>query len=97
MPAVAARLETLFHDEGARSADWIARQKAAIGRAVDTLEAEITGLSKSYTIGHVAVLCALNYLDFRLPDERWREGRPQLNAWYEQESRRQSFQKTIPH
>ncbi len=95
--AVAARLEVMFHEEAVRSTDWIIRQKAAMGRAVDALEAGADDLAKSYTIGHVSVLCALNYLDFRLPDERWREGHSRLSAWYERESRRQSFQKTIPH
>lgn len=35
-----------------------------------------------FGIGHIAIGCALSYLDFRFATWNWREGRPQLAAWH---------------
>ena len=39
-------------------------------------------MSGSPHIGHIALACALAYLDFRIGSE-WRNGRPNLVAWLE--------------
>ena len=59
----------------------IARFKAAIGRAVSTLEADPP--HKHVDIGSITVACALGYLDFRFADDAWRNGHSKLAAWYE--------------
>jgi glutathione S-transferase len=41
-------------------------------------------LSGPRTIGHIATGCMLGYLDFRFPDDGWREGHPRLRRWYEE-------------
>jgi glutathione S-transferase len=52
--------------------------------ALDTLEAEASALeSAPFGIGHVAIGCALDYLDFRWPAEDWRPGRPALARWHD--------------
>jgi len=52
--------------------------------SLDALEAEAPALSAApFGIGHVAIGCALGYLDFRYGEEPWRAGRPALAAWYE--------------
>ena len=57
---------------GARAFD--ARQKAAVDRALDVLEANPpVGLDD---IGAIAVGCALGYLDFRFAAEPWRDAHP---------------------
>ncbi|MEI7607642.1 MAG: glutathione S-transferase N-terminal domain-containing protein [Rhodospirillaceae bacterium] len=93
--AVARRLETLRPD-GQRSDTWIARQTAAMVRACDALEGWVDDLSGSVTIGSLAVLVALGYLDLRFADDNWRAERPKLAAWFETASKRSSFQATKP-
>ncbi len=47
------------------------------------LEAEAPALAGGpMTIGHIAIGCALAYLDFRYADMGWRNGRPALAAWF---------------
>lgn len=83
--AVVAVYEGRRPTEEARSAN-IARQKAAIARGLDVLEAEIETLEGPWTIGSVTAICALGYLDFRLGADNWRAARPRLAAWYERVS-----------
>ena len=82
--------------EELRSADWSARQKRAIDRALDVLEGEVAGWDDALTIAHVTAGCALGYLDFRFGAEDWRPGRPNLTAWYEGFAARPSMQASIP-
>ena len=93
--AVARRLETL-RPENLRSDTWIARQIAAMVRACDALEGWVDDLSGPVTIGSLAVLVALGYLDLRFAEDNWRAGRPKLAAWFETASKRPSFQATKP-
>ncbi|MDC7787107.1 glutathione S-transferase [Rhodoplanes sp. TEM] len=47
------------------------------------LEDEAEALAATpFGIGHVALGCALSYVDFRFPELAWRTGRPRLAAWY---------------
>ncbi|MBE9603747.1 glutathione S-transferase [Acetobacteraceae bacterium H6797] len=49
-----------------------------------SLEAEAETLGKlPFGIGHIAIGCALSYMDFRFADLGWREGHPKLHAWHE--------------
>ena len=81
--------------EGYRSEDWVARQRAAIDRALDVLEDE-TAAFGGISIGLIAIGCALGYVDFRLPDVDWRAGRPTLAKWYGIVSERPSMRDTVP-
>jgi glutathione S-transferase len=75
--------------------DLFDRQAAALNAALDKLEAE--GLpADRFQIGEIAVAAQLAYLDGRAVLE-WREGRPNLAAWYETASRRTSMVATAPH
>jgi glutathione S-transferase len=47
------------------------------------LEHEAPALDSSqYSIGHIALGCALAYLDFRFADRPWREDHPRLATWH---------------
>jgi glutathione S-transferase len=92
---VSARLEST-RPAGTKSDDWIARQRAAIFRSLDALEAEAAGLGSGITIGHVAIACALGYLDFRFAADDWRKGRPALAKWFEGFAKRPSMASTVP-
>jgi glutathione S-transferase len=93
--AILRRLEGNRPDQ-LRSTDWMERQRAAVARSVDALEACAAKLGERFTIGSVAVLAALGYLDFRFGHEDWRTGHPALAAWFDAESKRDSFVKTAP-
>lgn len=93
--AVLRRLEQMRPD-AQRSADWIARQQRAVMRGCDFLEAHVDELAGPLTVGGLAVLAALGYLDFRFGDEDWRPGRPRLAAWFAEASQRDSFRQTQP-
>jgi len=57
------------------------RQVRAVDRTLDVLEAHPLG--QHVDIGLISIACALGYLDFRYPDEPWRDSRPVLAAWFE--------------
>ncbi|EJL32236.1 glutathione S-transferase [Caulobacter sp. AP07] len=81
--------------DGDQRQDLFDRQAAALNAALDKLEAE--GLSADrFQIGEIAVAAQLAYLDGRKVLD-WREGRPNLAAWYETASRRTSMVATAPH
>ncbi len=79
-----------------QSAAWQERQRLAIARACDALEADAESLDGPVTIGTLAVACALGYLDLRWDRDKWRDGRPRLAAWFETYSRRPSMLDTAP-
>jgi glutathione S-transferase len=73
---------------------------------LDRQHAKITGtlnriasiaLPRSADIAAITLGCALGYLDFRLPQLGWRNGRAALGEWYASFSERKSMQATIPH
>lgn len=93
--AVARRLE-MMRPDGERSDKWIARQTAAMGRALDALEELADTLGAEPSIGTIAVASALGYVDLRFSEDGWRNGRPKLAAWFETASKRPSYLQTLP-
>jgi glutathione S-transferase len=62
---------------------WIEAQWAKAARALDAIEARwLSHLAGPLDIGQIALGCALGYLDFRLDDRNWRQGREGLADWY---------------
>lgn len=72
--------EKRFRPEEKRHADWVARQKAKVDRALAHLEAHTPATGASPHIGDISLACALGYLDFRF-EGTWRESHPNLVAW----------------
>ncbi|MEH2558896.1 glutathione S-transferase [Bradyrhizobium algeriense] len=67
---------------GRQTHEWLDAFAVKAAATLDRLEAEAAALeSEPFGIGHIAVGCALSYLDFRFADLAWREGRPRLAAW----------------
>jgi glutathione S-transferase len=65
--------------------------------ALDRLEAEAATLEATpFGIGHIAVGCALSYVDFRFPERDWRAGRPAITAWHNAFAARPSVVATEP-
>jgi glutathione S-transferase len=65
--------------------------------ALDFVERHADELSSAQlSVGHIAVGCALGYLDFRYPDLNWRSARPRVTAWFAEFGARPSFKATEP-
>lgn len=84
--------------ENEQSPAWITKQTAKLARGLDALEDEAEALSGPITIGHIAIGCALGWLEFRFADEHdhWRNNRTSLAHWYENFAQRPSMQDTVP-
>lgn len=72
--------EGRFRPEEKQHGPWVARQKAKVDRGLAQLKANPPSLDTDLTIGHVAVACALGYLDLRF-EGTWRADHPNLAEW----------------
>lgn len=76
---------------------WIDAQWAKVMRCVGSVnERWMSHLNGPVDMSHVALGCALGYLDFRHPDRNWREGAGPLDDWYAVFSARESMKATAP-
>jgi glutathione S-transferase len=94
--AVLLRYEQMLRPEPLRWVDWMAGQQLKVTNALDALEAETPTFGDAFDIGHIAAACAAGYLDFRFGHLGWRDGRPNLTAWFAAISRRPSVIATVP-
>jgi glutathione S-transferase len=72
--------ESRWRDPVKHELKWVEHQAGKVARALDYLEAHPPSLEGSLHAGHVAVACALGYLDLRFKGD-WRAGYPKLTAW----------------
>ena len=93
--AVIRRLEGLRGHDPDREA-WVDRQVKTIGRVLDHFEAT-DALEGPMTLDRITLGAALEFLDFRFPDDGWRDGRPRLTAWLQKVSKRPEMAKTQPY
>jgi len=61
----------------------IQRHETAIRLAVKALENSMDGLGVPWTFGNIAIVCALDYADFRAGHIDWRSLAPNLAQWHE--------------
>ena len=67
------------HPSHVMIASFTARKDASLA----VLEREADAIAASpFSIGHIAVGCALGYLDFRFAMHPWREDHPKIAAWH---------------
>ncbi len=76
--AVLLVYESRWRDPAMQEPRWIDHQGGKIARSLDLLEAELP--EADLDVGHVALACALGYLDLRFAGE-WRATHPRLVAW----------------
>jgi len=93
--AVATVIEQLRRPKELVYQGTLDRQSAKITRTLDKI-APMT-LARDPDIATITLGCALGYLDFRMPQLQWRDGRSALSLWYEVFSARKSMQATVPH
>ena len=71
-----------------------AARKAAV---LESLDREAESLTTTrFGIGHIAIGCALSYLDFRFADENWRKDHLRLANWHAAFAARPSVRVTEP-
>ena len=63
-----------------QSREWIASFGTKTAATLDYLES-LPLTAAPFNIGHIAIGCALGYLDFRFAALEWRRGRDHLAAW----------------
>ena len=74
---------------------WIARQREKVEAGIATVAKSIAARSGPMALGDIACACALFWLEFRLPELRWRDD-PALKSWAEKLESRPSFAATRP-
>ncbi len=92
--AVLVRYEHAARPAQLRWTEWTDGQWLKIRTALEALEQE--SLDGPFDIGAISVACALGYLAFRFPQERWSERLPRLGAWYAAVCERPSLAATRP-
>ena len=81
------------HPSDAHLSTFATKRKAALA----ALEREAQALAASpFTIGHIAIGCALSYLDFRFASEDWRADHPGIAGWHREFAARASVRATEP-
>ena len=89
--------EGRLRDEAHQNQAVVEGYWAKIARGLDALEDRwLSHLGGPVSAGQIAVGCMLGYLDFRLGDRNWRDGRPELAKWSENFGARASMQATMP-
>jgi glutathione S-transferase len=92
--SVAYRYETAMRPKPLLWVAYAERQKT---RAIMGIDEALKNWSKDLeqvTAGSIAIAVALSYLDFRLADWNWREGRKSLADWHEGFCKRASMEAT---
>lgn len=93
--AVASVVEQLRRPKEFIYQGMVDRQSAKINRTLEKIAS--MALTQTPGIGTITLGCALGYLDFRMPQLAWRDGRVALSQWYALFSARKSMQTTVPH
>jgi len=87
-------------DPAQQSQEWIARQMGKLESAIAALARELGDRKfcqgENMNIGDVSAACAILWLQFRLPEIKWRDSYPNLKAWIERLEARVSFIETKP-
>ncbi len=78
-----------------QSRGWIAHNKAAVDRAIASLESEVDDLSDVIDAGTITLAVALSFVDKHFPDDAWRTDFPKLAAWSDAFNRRPSMRSTV--
>lgn len=75
-----------------QSPETLAAFELKVRNAAGALEREAAALAADPVgIGHVAIACALAYMDFRFPGLGWRSGHDRLSRWFDTFAQRPSM------
>ncbi|WP_424972389.1 glutathione S-transferase family protein [Dinoroseobacter sp. S76] len=89
--------EARFRPEEKQFDGWVEGQWTKIERALDVIEGRwMSHLTGPKDMSHIAIGCALGYLDFRHGARDWRATRPELAAWAESFLQTEAMLATAP-
>ena len=98
--AISMIVERRFHDDKALSRDWMERQASKVDRGLavmsQTLGKDQFMNGRAFSLGDIACGVALGYLEFRFPENTWKQAYPNLLDFYARMMTRASFQETVP-
>ena len=81
-------------------AEWIARQRGKVDRALASMAEELGTRSwccgDFFNLADIAVGCCLGFMEVRLPEVAWRTGYPTLAKLADKLAQRPSFKDTAP-
>ena len=89
--AVGYRYETGARPKGLQWTEWLERTRKRFAAIADDLEANWSGCLGEVNVGSITTAVVLSYMDFRLPDIAWRDGRPKLATFHAEFSKRPSM------
>ncbi len=75
---------------------YLERWREQTLRMVEAAPAELTAPADGVTMAKVMLACALGHLDFRNPEIHWRTLQPDLAAWLDAFTQRESLASTKP-
>ena len=91
---VAYRYETATRPKEFQWKEWLARTEIRFNNVFDDLDRNWKTELADVTAGTIAVAVVLSYIDFRMPQLNWREGRPNLSKFHADFSKRDSMANT---
>jgi glutathione S-transferase len=72
--------EARWRPEDRRDRNWLEHQHGKVSRGLAYAETNLARPAETLHVGHIALACALGYLDLRM-EGRWRGAHPKLVAW----------------
>ncbi len=75
---------------------WDDDQIARIWQALGWFEARPQSLAAPLNVAQIGLVCAIGYMDFRMPENPWRGDFPKVAAFYAEQEQRPSFVATKP-
>jgi glutathione S-transferase len=95
--ALAMVYEERYREADKVSAEWIEAQWTKVARALDAVNTRwMSHLKGPMDMGHIAIGCALGYLDLRHEARNWRAGRDGLSQWHKDFAQRPAMAATEP-
>ena len=95
--AVLMTYEGRLRPEAQQSPEWVEAQWSKAARGIAAINTRwMSHLAGPLDASHIAVACALSYVDLRHDPRNWRSGNEALAAWHEDFAARPSMVDTVP-
>jgi glutathione S-transferase len=94
LESLAWRARELRRPVNERSPRFLEYETDRQARIYDWLEASLPTQAPR-DISAIGLVIAIDYADYRFPEDNWHTGRPNLQAWFEAEAARPAFQATL--
>jgi len=105
--ALLIRYEVILREPNHQWQAWQKKQWFRIDRVLSDVEANLNDFERDgfgysvlegrFTLGQIALVCALGYLVFRFPQYKWRDEFVVLSSWFDVQSTRKSVKQTAPY